>query len=441
MRTLTIWLAAGCVFLGISPWAEGQAEPSAIAPYSPGRTLATIPNVDGSFQYALNASELIQTGYQGGGGTATSTSLSGDVAYYSKNTARPFSLLYGGGVLLTNRTGQSTAPFQTLSLSQGLITGRWVFGLSDSVSYLPQAPTTGLSGVAGTGDLGSTPINTGLEPAQNVLTSTNVTRVSNSLNGQIERRLTGSTSITGTGSYGLVRYLNGNGLDNTQVNGIVSVNHRLDGRNSVFVNAGYGVFSYPGGGTFQTKNLNFGYERLVSRKLTLDVSGGPFWVNSSSELGIPPRMSIGVDVGVTYVHRLANATAHYTRGVNGGSGVQPGAISDTVFGILQRSFGRDWSGSVNASVSHNQGLTQNAGQALATVGTQNLLLIGNSTSTFAGVQVTRRFGQSFSGYATYTALQQSTSAVVGNPYILSGLANTFSVGVSFSPRSAHLGQL
>ena len=440
MKTAKSWLAVVCVAVGLSTMAEGQAEPSAIAPYSPGRTLSTPPSIDGSFQYALNASELIQTGYQGSGGTTTSTSLSGDVAYYSKNTARPFSLLYGGGVLLTNRTGQSTAPFQTLSLSQGLVTGRWVLSLADSVSYLPQAPTTGLSGVAGTGDLGSTPINTGLEPAQNVLTNTSVTRVSNSLTGQIERGLTGSTSVSGRGSYGLIRYLNGNGLDNTQLNGMVSANHTLNGRNSIFVNGGYGVFSYPGGGTFNTKNLNFGYERLVSRKLTLDVSGGPFWVNTSSELGIPPRMSIGVDAGVMYVHRLANATVHYTRGVNGGSGVQPGAISDTVFGILQRSFGRDWSGSVNGSVSHNQGLTQNASAAAATVGGQTYLL-GNSTSTFAGIQVTRRFGRSFSGYATYTALQQSTSAVVGNQNILTGLANTFSVGISFSPRSAHLGQL
>jgi hypothetical protein len=441
MSTSNHWSAALLLVLGAGTMAWGQAEPAAIAPYTPGRTLSTVPNLDGSFQYAFNAAELIQTGYQGNGGVAASTNLSGDVAYYSRSTARPFSLLYAGGVLVTNQVGQSTAPFQSLSLSQGLVTGSWVFGIADSVSYLPQSPTTGLSGVAGTGDLGSTPINTGLEPVQNVLANSNVTRVSNTVTGQIERRLTGATSISGTGSYGILRYLGGYGLDSTQLNGIVSVNHRLNGRNSIFVNGGYGVFSYPGGGTFNTKSLNFGFERLLSHRLTLDASGGPLWVNSSSELGIPPRMSVGADIGVTYVNRTSTVSVRYDRGVNGGSGVQPGAISDTVFALAQRSFGREWSAGLNASVSRNQGLTQNAGAAISTIGAQNGLLIGNTTSTYAGAQLTRRFGQNFSGYVTYTALQQSTSGAIGTQNILNGTSNTFSIGVSFFPRSAHLGQL
>jgi hypothetical protein len=447
MGVLKDGLPAAMLMLGLSTMAWGQAEPSAIAPYTPGRTLSTLPNLDGSFQYALNASELIQTGY-GGGGVTEATNLSGDVAYYSKSKATPFSLLYAGGVILGNQYGSSSLPFQSLSISQGLVTGNWVLGIADAVSYLPQSPTTGLSGVAGTGDLGASPINTGLEPVQNVLSGTNVSRVSNSLTGQAERRLSGATSLSATGSYGLIRYMGGPGLDTTQLNGQLSLNHRLNGRTSIFVNGGYGAFSYPMGGAFNTKSLNVGLERLVSRRLTLTASGGPLWVNTSSNLGIPQRMSVGVDIGGTYTIRNGSLTARYSRGVNGGSGVQPGALSDTFSGLGQKSFGRDWSGGINASFSRNQGLTQNAGAAISTIGLQDGLLLGNTTSTYAGAQVSRRFGQRFNGFFTYTALQQSISNgaagdvdIIGRQYFLNGISNTFSIGVSFTPRSSHLGQL
>ncbi len=67
-------------------------------------------------------------------------------------------MLYAGGVLFGNRYGQGVRPFQTFAVSQGLVTAAWIFGISDSVSYLPQSPTTGLSGIPGVGDLGSQPI-------------------------------------------------------------------------------------------------------------------------------------------------------------------------------------------------------------------------------------------------------------------------------------------
>ena len=98
MERTRIRYAVGVLALGLSTMAHGQAEPSAISgvPYTPGRTLSTLPDVDGTFQYGLNAAEVVQTGYAGNGGTATSTSLSGDVTYFTKNQSRPFSLLYAG---------------------------------------------------------------------------------------------------------------------------------------------------------------------------------------------------------------------------------------------------------------------------------------------------------------------------------------------------------
>ncbi len=116
-----------------------------------------LPNLDGILHYALSASEMVQYGYYGGGVVTHSTVLSGDVAYTAKSTIRPFSMLFSAGVILGNQSGQGTSYYTSATASQGYVTRHWDFNISDTVSYLPQSPTVGLSGIAGVGDLGSSP--------------------------------------------------------------------------------------------------------------------------------------------------------------------------------------------------------------------------------------------------------------------------------------------
>src|SRR5450756_165064 len=144
---------------------HAQATPAATVStpaYNPGPAL---PMIDGNFQYALTASEIVQFGYSGSTGQSYLTSLSGDVEYLSKSRVRPFSLLYAGGLLYSTFAAQGVSTFQSLSASQGLVMGRWAMGVSDSVSYLPQTPTIGLSGIPGVGDVGLQPTPDPLAPA------------------------------------------------------------------------------------------------------------------------------------------------------------------------------------------------------------------------------------------------------------------------------------
>ena len=100
--------------------------------------------------------------------------------------------------MLAESGQQNTTSYQNLAVSQKLITGKWVLGLSDSVSFLPQSPTVGLSGIAGVGDIGAGPIDgPGSGPAGGILTYSG-SRLSNHLSGSMERLLTGKTSISGT---------------------------------------------------------------------------------------------------------------------------------------------------------------------------------------------------------------------------------------------------
>ncbi len=420
--------------------AGAQAVPTATATPTPFQPLRSLPLIDGQLDYALNASEIIQTGYGANSNLYYSTNLSGDVIYNTKNAARPFSAVYAGGVLISNQSSESTTFFQSLTLAQGFNTRGWSFEASDSVSYLPSSPTVGLSGVPGTGDLGSQPVSTGDEPAQDVL-ATDSSRVSNSVSGQVSRHLDANTSLSGTGSYGILRFLGGYGLDSTQIVAGASLTHQFDARDSGTLSANYSVFSFPGSSSFISKGLTAGFSRRLTRNLTADASAGPLWVSSSASLAIPSRLDVSADAGIAYARNATTLSVHFTRGVNGGSGAQPGALSTGVQAVYGRNFGRGWALGLSQTYFHNSGLSQ-GGAAI----NDNPLLSpyfssGTISSEYSGVQLSRRFTDTLSGFVSYTAQDQSLSNAPGlNSAALSGLSNAFGIGVSFSPRATRLGQ-
>ncbi|WP_348267882.1 hypothetical protein P8936_01255 [Edaphobacter paludis] len=401
-----------------------------------------LPAIDGLFHYALSGAEQVETGYSGSG-TGYSTSLSGDASYSSKSEARPFSMVYAGGVLLGNQYGRSATTFQNFAVSQGLVTGNWLFDVSDSVSYLPESPTTGLSGIPGLGDLGSQPLqgpSTG--PAGGILTN-NSTSISNGLTGSVERRLTSLTSISGNGSWTILRFPDQGGLDNTQYLGEVGLNHRIDARDTVSGNVSYSTFSYGSGInlTVQTRGINGVFQRVLSRTLNVTVSAGPQWISSSNSALIPSRVTVATDASLVYSKQFTNAGFSYVRGVNGGSGVQPGALSDTFTGSVARSYGRDWMASLTADYTRTSGLLQPSALVAAPgLGLALPYAGGSGNTAYGGVQVSRRLGNSFSGFASYNLQHQSIDSSLASQNAFSGLIQTFGIGITYSPRSTRLGQ-
>ncbi|MEO6912195.1 MAG: hypothetical protein ABI158_14865 [Edaphobacter sp.] len=425
--------AALALFAAVSSIAYGQAAPSSVLSPTVGPVLSAI---DGTFRYSLSASEMAQIGYQGQGASYI-TSLSGNAGYTSTSVTHPFGMLYSGGVLFGNQYGQGTRPFQNFVVSQGLVTGTWNFGISDSVSYLPQSPTTGLSGIPGVGDLGAFPIQgPSAGPAGGVLSNNSVS-ISNALSGNIERRLTGLTSISGSSTWMILRYPDNNGLDTSQISGEVGLNHRIDARDTVSGNVDYSTFSYGSNInlTVQTKGINGVYQRVLSRSLSMSASAGPMWISSSNSAQIPSRTTVSVNASLGYSRKFMTASLGYMRGVNGGSGVQPGALSDGFMGSIGRTYGRNWMTSLSADYIRTSGLLQ------TTVPTPGFPYTGGASKTaFGGAQVSRRLTQSLSAFASYNLQHQSIDNSLASQNAFSGLSQTFGIGISFSPRSTRLGQ-
>ena len=182
----------------------------------------SLPRIGGSLTYGLNASELISNGFYNNSGIGETTNFGGDLAYVSKSEHHPFSAVYAGGVLIAN-SGQPTTAYQSLSFSQVLSTKNWNIVASDSVSYLPESPAVGLSGIPGVGDLGVDPINGSLGPAPGLgILTTYGPRVSNSTTGTASRVLSGRLSVNISGAYGIQRFIGDNaseGLNSTTYGG------------------------------------------------------------------------------------------------------------------------------------------------------------------------------------------------------------------------------
>src|ERR1700730_8554156 len=267
MKKVTkIRIVISALFLTVSSISQGQAVPTASTSMAPSSSGLNFSPLDGVFHYALTGSEIAQRGYYGPSAWTYSTVLSGDAAYTAKSSVRPFNMVFAGGVALSNQSGQGTTSFWNLAASQGYVTRKWIFNIADSFSFLPQSPTTGLSGISGVGDIGAIPVQGPVAgPAGGVFSGAG-NRIANTLSGGVERQLDHATSISGNGSWSVLRFLdnsaNSGAIDNTQYSGTVALNRRLDARSSVSVDAVYSSFIYSGtqGGLIQpdieTRGIN-----------------------------------------------------------------------------------------------------------------------------------------------------------------------------------------
>ena len=447
---MKIRIALSAVLLLLTSIAEGQAVPTAATSVSSVGGSPFIPNLDGVLHYAVSGSQVVQFGYFGSGQVTSSTALSGDVAYSSKSTTLPFNMTFAGGVILPNQQGQGVSSFWDVTASQGYVARHWIFNLSDSFNFLPQSPTTGLSGIPGLGDLGSIPVQGPVEGPAGGILSASGNRYVNSLTGSVERQISHATSISGSASWAVINFLDQNastsGQNSTQISGTVAVNQRFDARSSGSIDAVYSTYSYSGTAIvnglvqpdIETRGLNASYQRLMTKSLSLGVSGGPQWVSSSNSALIPSNLNFAASASLSYSRGLTNGSVNYSRGVNAGSGVLSGALSDSVYASVDHTYGRKWVASLTTGYSHSSGLTQlAAGNSLV-----NVSVPVNVTfdTFFGGAQVRRGFGPHFSGYASYTIQNQSNNFPLGAQNALNGTSHTIGIGVTFSPRSTRLGQ-
>ena len=385
--------------------------------------------IAGSFNYSLNVSELISTGYYGSG-TALATNLSGNAVYESKSNSHPFNMVYTGGVLFEN-SGQPASTYQNLSLSQSLRTKNWNFNLGDSVNYLPESPVSGLSGVPGVGDLGISPIPIAQQGGIGILTNYGP-RVSNTVNGSASRYITPHISAQASAYQNIQRFIGENsndGLNNSGEGASAGLNYRFNQRNNLSANYNYSRFSFGTTyGTLISQGVTVNYSRQWTRRLSTSAYVGPQFESSSTGL-FASTAQIAAGASASYLGRNTYYTLMFSRGTNNGSGVIPGSLSDQVSAGVSRVFRRVYNVAGNVGYSHVSSLP----------GFQAFVF--TSQGVTASGQVARALTRRLHGYASYTVEEQSFGQVTGPAAnAFNGVYQIFALGVSYSPRNFLFGK-
>ncbi len=396
---------------------------AALAQVVPEATGPGIP-VSGNAHYDLHYSEIEYLGESLG--DSQSAVLSGDVAYANVSKRLPFSLQDSGGyswAVIGSPYG--VGPFNNLSLSQGFVRRKWNLQLSDNAGYRQEAPTTGFSGVAGTGEPigGSTPPPS---TSQTILT-VNTSTVDNSANAQFERTLNYATSLNLGDSYELLRYPDGNGNDTDSETANAGLTWRLDARNSLSARYLFTQYSYPGNNlgllttTLMTNAALFGYERHWTRQITTDGSVGPEWVVGANSAIVPFSTRVSGNASFEDQFRFGSASLNYSHTTSGGGGFLVGGEIDSVSAGFSREFAKKITTALSAGYMRTSGL-----------GAQ-----GTIDGKFGAAMFTWRLSRFFTAFASYTANdQESTSSLPSN--VLSQTLQVISFGIGYSPREKHI---
>src|SRR5262249_18017005 len=159
--------------------------------------------------------------------------LIGNLSVLKAWAGAQFAMNYSGGGFFSTDSTQGNGSYQQLAISQSFLGKRWQIQLLDQFSYLPQTSLgfgggTGL-GIPGTGgSLG--PVTPGLGnnylPNQSIYTATGP-RYSNASVIQLTYVTSARGSITASGSYGFLDFVNGGSVDSQSPTGTIGYNYTL----------------------------------------------------------------------------------------------------------------------------------------------------------------------------------------------------------------------
>jgi len=402
------------IFFTLTAAASAQVVPAATGAGG----AAAVKNLNYSFRYSESAQfSAILSNWQ------TSTA-SGTLDYANGSERFPSTLEYAGGYNWTIvGPAYGDGQFHHLFLSQGIVGRKWKVLVGDDVSYLPQAPTTGFSGIPGIGEPIGVP-NPNPTSSQSILTL-NTHVVDNVLNGEVGYKLSGATTLGGGGSLELLRYPNHDGFNTDTQTADANLERRFNSRNLVQGKYSFSRYSYTDYSvTFDTNAAMLGYEHQWTRNLTTIASAGPQWISSSISSVVPSSLNVEANAVVNYRHQFTSTGLTYFHGVNGGAGFQFGGESDTLTANLSRDFG------ASLTVGLTGGYLRNA----ALVGATTI------TGAYGGAQATKRIGRNLIVFANYTGTDQSSTSPLPTNAV-NQLLQVVGFGVGYSsPREYHARQ-
>jgi len=306
----------------------------------------------------------------------------------------------GGGYFSTRTGGGGNSNYQQLALSQTYHGDRWLIQISDSFSYLPQTSfgfgggtNLGAPGVGGSLEPTTPGLGTGYIPNQSIFAGVGP-RYSNAAALQATYSLSTRSSVTVSGAYGILHFLDPGNVDSNSITGGVGYNYAMSREDTIGLAYYFSSYHYPDNPQAYGNHVaTISYGRKITGRLALRLSGGPQITTFRLPIGGSSRQVGGyINSNLTYGLRDGSISAGYVHSLSGGSGVLIGSTLDQVNLSVSRRLNRVWTGNINFGYAHNGNVTS---LALANVPTYN--------SWFAGGGIARPIGRNLNIAAAYTA--------------------------------------
>ncbi len=339
----------------------------------------------------------------------------------------------GGGSVSTDQL-QGNNYYHQLGIVQAFNWQRWQLIFIDQFSYLPQAQFGfGVSSnldVPGTG--GSLQptlpgLQTNYQPNQSILTSLGP-RYSNSITTQIAYDTSPRSSVTLSGSYGILRFVQIGNIDTNDAIFSVGYSYTLSQKDSIGVLYRFNGYRYIGDPqAFNSHEALLAYGHKVTGRLALQLFGGPevtiFRVPVGNESN---RISVAGGGTVTYASARTGLSITYDHGVSGGSGQFTGTNTDQLQNTINHQLSRVWKGNLT------YGFARNASLGLSSASQASQVF----DSWFAGGGLSRPLGRTANFTLGYTAYIQSSRlpVCVGSACSTSYLQHQVSLGFQWHTR-------
>lgn len=371
-----------------------------------------------------------------GSAITAATSFGGQLVFQRVQAKNEFLAEYKGGGTFYSAQENRVRSYQDFQFLYKRYGRSWTLLLSDAIDYSPEGGGRGGlgfsqigSGVTASGNsMGG--LNSQFLPNQSI-TSTNSPRVGNTVLAEVQKTLSRRSTVTFSGSYGILRFLEDGFIDGNTISFRAGYNYTPTARDTIGIIYGGSVFQYKGTNqenVSHTAQLSYG--RRISGRLTWQVAAGPQVTLVDTATGDRQSyVSWSLSQSLRYRLERTDLSLSYIHGVTGGSGVFLGSQTDQVRATISRQLTRVWRGQLNVGYGHNDSLRE--------------LAAGTSSRSYntwrGGVELSRPVGRYARIHLRY-GVERQTSTVTcttGN-CPLSGTRQLFGLGFTFRFRELEL---
>ena len=298
-----------------------------------------------------------------------STVFVGRLVLNHTSKASALSLDYTAGATFPSDPNQNISGLQSLGFSESIQRGRWSFQVGDQLFYSSNSPF-GFGGLGGIGNYGmglndgGTGLRPGVAPDQSIPISGEA-QLSNAVEFQTGYALSHRSYFTVGMTYGVLDMVGSKLQNNSDIAFQSGYGYMVTRRDSIALSYGYSRFMFSSGvPSPQDHVLQFTYARQIAGRISLRAGAGPSIQVYKSPLSGPARVvSWAATVSGSYSLGYLSTSLSYSHGQTGGSGIFPGAETDSLTASMSRSIGREWSGTLSTGYGRSRAFQQTSAAA------------------------------------------------------------------------------